>query len=80
MTKEITLAKFYDILEACDWFYEFADDGNAYRRGQQEMLEVIQKSYQSNEHGKLFKDYQAHVFSGDAWGTSKLPKPKKPTN
>jgi hypothetical protein len=70
----ISLASFYRMLEAHDWFHMMSDDASVNREGELERskLDVIAK--QSGEHAtllKLFLDYK--------WDHSKkTPKPVGP--
>lgn len=55
-TKNLTIKQFYDILSQHDWYYQYSDDHNVWKRGQEESSRIRQilqvehpRSYQLRE-------------------------------
>lgn len=71
------LSKFYAALEAHDWFYAMSDDHRVWSEGNaaERHLEYTAAMLGSDAQ-RLMRDYSAHVFSGEAFGKPKAPKPK----
>lgn len=74
----MTLAAYWDALDAFDWHYGYSDDGGVFRRGSQREGELIAIREQSAEHAAMYAAFKAHHFSGKPWGTDKVAKPVKP--
>jgi hypothetical protein len=68
----VTLQEFYDRLERHDWYYEFSDDFNVWKRGDEEGDKLRRISYLSPAHKKLYDQFVSYKFESD-------PKPIKPS-
>src|SRR5262245_2918175 len=77
-SKMTTLAEFWDMLAAKDWYYEMSDDHSVWTRGvaYDQKLAAIRK--ESPEHEKLASEFTAHYYSGKPWGTVQSPLPERP--
>jgi hypothetical protein len=74
-----TIQDFYDFLDQeVDWLYDLTDAGNRYEAGRKLMDEVYMALRRHPEWNILYSRYHAHIFSGETWGTDKLPKPERP--
>lgn len=76
--EHITLAQYWDMLNAHDWYYEMSDDNRTWAKGQQEAKELADISLISPYYDKLLKDFAAHHFSGPPWDNERIPKPTRP--
>jgi predicted esterase YcpF (UPF0227 family) len=67
----VDVGAFYDMLNSHDWLWQSRDDGEEYRDGAEWYAKLQTISEQSDEHKKLFNDFEAHVKKG-------VLKPEKP--
>lgn len=72
------LQEYYEELGKHDWFYQYSDDHSVWRHGESARARLASIANQSPEHRALWDGFNKHMFSGDAWGTEKAPKPGKP--
>jgi len=74
---ECSIAEYYELLKAHDWYYDWSDDHNAYTLGR---LENKRLGNIAKEKGggylALWDGFMAHHFSGEPWGTEKKPLPR----
>ncbi len=75
---KLTLEEYYDQLDKHDWFYEYSDDHTIWQKGSEERARLQRVSMQSPNHKKLWDGFNQYHFSGEAFGTDKNPKPKRP--
>lgn len=74
----MNLQEFYDYLDAHDWFYQYADDRRAFAQGEREAL-VIQSAIKLSPcYEKIYIAFRKYVYSGPAFNTPKIRKPKRP--
>lgn len=77
MSERVTtrLSDYYDMLDRADWAYNYSDDNRVYRQGFAAMgrLQII--SQQSDEHRKLYEDFNAWFWAEDR---TRTPKPERP--
>ena len=72
-----SIVEFYEMLKNHDWYYSFSDDHSVYEKGHDEhrRLEWI-----ANEKGldylRMWDAFNAAMFSGEPWGTSKVEIPR----
>ena len=78
--KQPTLAEFWDMLNAHDWYYNFSDDGRVWREGEkaQGRLRTIAAAG-GMAYMTMIDAFSKHAFSGESWGTARAPKPERPT-
>jgi hypothetical protein len=71
----MTLHELFRELERHDWFHQMSDDHRVFVSGQEDWrrLDAAAKSIEGGK--ELFQAYSKHVFSGEAFGTPKHPKP-----
>lgn len=74
----MTLTELYRELQRHDWFHEMSDDHRVWSAGQQDKQRLIRESMKVEGGQKLMADFSKHVFSGEAFGTPKAPKPEPP--
>lgn len=75
----MTLKQFYQALEGHDWFYPWSDDHKVYMRGEADYKKLEDTAKSSGPaHAWLLQQYQAHMCSGEPWGTERQPKPAMP--
>ena len=74
----VTLAQYYDMLEAHDWYFDWSDDGSVWRRGQANVDKLVAIAEQSPEYEQLFMAYREHMFTGEPWDSPRAPKPDRP--
>lgn len=72
------LQSYYDELANHDWFYEYSDDHSVWRKGSSAQTQLRAKSNKAPEHLSLYNAWSSYMFSGDAFGTEKQPKPERP--
>lgn len=76
---KLSLAAFYDLLEAHDWYFDFAEDALDYHAGLRDLIVI---SEQAKLGGAPFHDllneYRSYMFTGKRWGIPQLPKPQRP--
>jgi len=74
----MTLAELYRELEQHDWFYQMSDDPYVYSFGNdnERRLQYLANAIPGGT--DLMRSYWKHVFSGEAFGTPKAPKPVNP--
>ncbi len=71
----ISLEEFYALLEKHDWYYSFSDSFNVSEKGEQASAELEKIALSHPEFKKLHERYNAHMFTGEAWGNEREPKP-----
>ena len=74
----VSLKKYWEMLDAHDWYYGYSDDHRAWQKGQKNSKIISTLANQSKEHKELFKAFNEYMFSGKAYSKPKAPKPKKP--
>lgn len=74
----MTLAQYYDLLNKHDWYYEFSDDPTVHINGLRSSRIVASGATLSDAHKKLYLAFENYHFSGEAFGTEREAKPKKP--
>lgn len=72
------LLEFYGELSRHDWHYEMSDDLSVWRNGCASESRLREKARRSPVYQRMFDEFYLHMFSGQAWGTKKRPKPEKP--
>ncbi|MBC8740397.1 hypothetical protein F6X40_27450 [Paraburkholderia sp. UCT31] len=72
------LAEFYVMLNNHDWYHGMSDDAAVGRRGEAEFNRLQKIARETPEHQALLDGFFHHQFSGEEWGTEKLPKPAMP--
>lgn len=70
-----TVAEFFDACAAHDWTYNFSDDHSVWKRGEAERKRLMADMKDDPLKVAIFKAWQAHVFSGPAYGTERQPRP-----
>ena len=58
----MTLNEFFDKLRFHDWYYEYSDDHDAWRKGRANLGVLLQIAKESPEHTKLFSEYEQYVL------------------
>lgn len=76
--EHITLAQYWDMLNAHDWYYDMSDDHRVWRKGQEEGGKIATLATQSDAHEILLVGFRDHHFSGKPWETEQKPKPARP--
>lgn len=74
----MTLAKYYDLLDKHDWYYEYSDDNSVWRQGLSYSNMLIRISNEKPEYKEMYLAFKAHHYSGKPWPTEQSPKPNKP--
>jgi len=74
----MTLAELYRELERHDWFYQMSDDPRVYHSGNDNERRLQYMAGAIPGGLDLMRSYSQHVFSGEAFGTPRHPKPAKP--
>ncbi len=74
----ITLLEYYNELEKHDWYFNYSDDHRVWSNGNSNLKRLQKLSMLSEKHRDLYEAYEAHIFSGDAFGRIKQLKPEKP--
>jgi hypothetical protein len=71
----MTLHELFRELERHDWFHQMSDDHSVYQAGQTDWKRIEAEAKKIDGGMELFREYSKHVFSGEAFGTPKHPKP-----
>lgn len=58
------LKQYEELLKAHDWYYQYSDDHSAWRRGQSSISRLRQMAKQSEEHLKMFREYNLKMTQG----------------
>ena len=58
MTKTLTLKEYELLLKQHDWYYMMSEDQSVYNRGSYSYGNIKELSNASEEHSKMFKEYQ----------------------
>lgn len=75
---KISLADFWDMLNAHDWHHMMSDDGGVDRAGSANAARLARIAEQSEAHKELLKAFHQHNWSGLPWNTAQFPKPIRP--
>lgn len=74
-----TLAEFWDMLNRFDWFYHYSDDHKYYKAGETGIVRLKSiAAHGGSDYLKLMDDFRNAVFSGPAFKSEKIEKPKRP--
>lgn len=76
---DVSLDEFYDMLRFHDWYYEFSDDHQVWKKGKQARA-VLKSAAEAGgpAYQKLYEGFAEHMFSGEPWGTERKPQPSPP--
>lgn len=74
---EISLPDFWDACDRADWFSDFSDDHNVWRRGGG-IGKLEGQSLLSSAHRKIYEAFRKHAYTGPAYKTERSPKPERP--
>lgn len=74
----ITLTAFWDLLNKHDWFYDFSDCGQTWRRGSEAHDKLKQHAQQGPEFQKLYDAFKQHHFNEESGFSSRGPQVDKP--
>jgi hypothetical protein len=74
----MTLTELYKELERHDWFHAMSDSAEVHMRGDANWNRLKSEADRIPGGLDLMTNYAKHVFSGEAFGTPKAPKPAKP--
>lgn len=74
----MTLLELYQQLEQHDWFHAMSDSHEVWQRGDANWNRLMTEAGKIEGGVDLMMAYSKHVFSGEAFGTTKQPKPEKP--
>ena len=74
----ITLAEFYDMLEAHDWYHMMSDDRSVDEHGAANWRKLNEIAADSANHIALLAAYSNYMYSGPPWENEKAPKPERP--
>lgn len=70
-----SLPEFWDLCASHDWWYQYADDGRAYRAGAAENADLANIAHRGGEaYVKILSSWRAHVFDP----AKTAPKPVRP--
>lgn len=72
------LNEYYDELCHHDWFYSYSDDHRVWKRGHSREAFLRAIAQESEEHKRLWEQFNNYAFSGPGFGTEKAPKPVRP--
>lgn len=77
---KMNLDDFYKLLLKHDWHYDMSDDAYTYHRGLVELATIhsILRDSDDARFTQLYDAFVAHAFSGEAYGTERLPLPSMP--
>lgn len=73
-----TLEHFYNMLLKHDWYYPFSDDITAFTNGHRQAKVLADIASLSIDHAALYSAFEDHFFSGPAFGTARIERPKRP--
>lgn len=74
---ECSIAEYYEMLKAHDWFYENADDQTVWKNGRDSYLYLSEiAETKKADYQRMFEAFNASMFSGEPWGTEKVPLPR----
>lgn len=74
---DMTDSEFWDACDKFDWFYEFSDDNDVWRRGERAQSTLLRQA--TPEQLEIFNKFRRHHYSGPSYNTEKQPKPERPT-
>lgn len=74
-SKKMTIEEFYALLESHDWYCHFSDSEQAAKAGRQSLLLLNKIASHHPLFKSLLEQFDAHMFSGDAWNTQQTEKP-----
>jgi len=77
----ISLAAYWDALNAFAWGYEWSDDHSVYQAGREQLAELRSRAALSPAHARLFHDFEAHERARHhllATPPDKPPRPEPP--
>lgn len=77
--EEVTLQKYWDILNRHDWYWVMSDDMRSYNDGQKREAELKAIAETSIEHSIMYKGFSDYHWTGEPWNTVKTLKPGRPT-
>lgn len=77
-SKTVSLAEYWDMLNAHDWYYGFSDDRAVYAKGYANLKNIVEISLSSDLHQILYIKFERHMFTGKGFGNEQQPKPPKP--
>jgi len=75
MTK---LSVFWTMLDKHDWYHEMSDDFQKDAKGEENFIELLRISEESDDHDDLLWAFWHYNFSGKFFGTPQSPKPGQP--
>lgn len=68
--------EYFYLLDKHDWYYDFSDDSRVWKMGKADE-KLLKRLYVDNTNfEKMYNDFHSHYFSGQAFGTKKVAKPK----
>ncbi len=74
----MTPQEFYDACEKFDWFFEYSDDFSVWRRERTNHAALLAHTLGRPDLLAIYDAWFAFMFSGDAFGKPKAPKPERP--
>ena len=77
--EKVSLKSYWDMLNAHDWYYDYSDDHSVWKAGLANKQRLRALADDSVDHKEMCTGFEKHYFSGEVFGTLKLPKPPKPS-
>jgi hypothetical protein len=76
---KLSLSAFYDLLEAHDWYFCFAEDAVDYHAGSRDLAVICEQAKAGGDSFLyLLNEYRSYMFTGKRWGIGQMPKPQRP--
>jgi hypothetical protein len=73
------LAEFWDRCDRFDWHYEMSDSVEVYRAGLDGYIKLCVAALEmGNVAEEILEEFKLHHYSGEAFESSKHPKPERP--
>lgn len=70
--------EFYDKCASHDWYHAYSDDHNVWRRGEAAEHELRKIAATDERLQSIFDQWRDHMFTGEAYGSERAPKPERP--